>query len=173
MAVAGRITPLDRRNVGGDHKSARRAHGRERMRFVLASASASRAVILRAAGVTFAVHPAHVDEDAVKREMRDAGGRAIAERLAERKALSISTQYPQDLILGADQVLVLDGELFSKAGNREAAAAQLRRFRGKSHQLINALVLAREGKPVWRHTDTATLWVRDVSEEFLSAYLES
>jgi septum formation protein len=141
------------------------------MRLVLASASVSRAEILRRAGVAFVVHPAQVDEDAVKREMRSADGRAVAERLAEQKALPISTQHPQDLVLGADQVLILGEELFSKAGTLDAAAAQLRRLRGKPHQLIGALVLAQDGKPVWGHVDTATLWVRDFSEDFLEAYL--
>ena len=143
------------------------------MNFILASGSSSRAQILRNAGVRFTVQPAHIDEDAVKREMRDAGARAIAEKLAELKALQISTRHPQDLVLGADQVLVLDGEVFSKAGSRDAAAAQLRRFRGKSHQLISALLLARGGKPVWQHTDTATLWVRDFSAEFLRISLQN
>lgn len=141
------------------------------MNFILASGSGSRAQILREARVPFIVHSAHIDEDAVKTEMHGAGGRAVAEKLAELKALHISAQYPQDLVLGADQVLMLDRELFSKAETRDAAADQLRRLRGKSHQLINALVLAREGKPVWRYTDMAILWVRDFSEDFLSAYL--
>jgi len=141
------------------------------MKFILASGSSSRAQILRDAGVPFTAYPAHTDEDAVKNEMQGAGGRAVAEKLAELKALHISTQHPQDLVLGADQVLVLDNELFSKAETLDTAATQLRRLRGKSHQLIGALVLARDGKPVWQHTETSTLWVRDFSEEFLKTYL--
>ncbi len=141
------------------------------MSFILASASRSRAEILRGAGVPFSVHPAQIDEDAVKRDMRGAGGHAIAEKLADLKALSVSTEYPQDLVLGADQVLMLDNELFSKAETLGVAAAQLRRLRGRPHQLIGALVLARNGKSVWRHIDIATLWVRDFSEDFLKSYL--
>ncbi|HTT98253.1 MAG TPA: nucleoside triphosphate pyrophosphatase [Rhizomicrobium sp.] len=141
------------------------------MNFILASGSSSRAQILRDAGVRFTVHPAHIDEDAVKDEMRGKTGHVVAERLADLKALQISTQYPQDLVLGADQVLALDRELFSKAETLEGAATQLRRLRGKSHTLTGALTLARGGNPVWRHTGSAMLWMRDFSEEFLRAYL--
>ncbi|HVU19679.1 MAG TPA: nucleoside triphosphate pyrophosphatase [Rhizomicrobium sp.] len=143
------------------------------MKLVLASGSSSRAQILRDAGVTFAIHPADIDEDAVKHEMRNAGAQAIAEKLAELKSLQISTQFPQDLVLGADQVLALDNEIFSKAETLDAAAAQLRRMRGKCHQLVGALVLARDGKPVWRHTEISKLWVRAFSEEFLKDYLKT
>ena len=143
------------------------------MTFILASGSASRAQILRDAGVAFTVHPAHIDEDAVKNEMRGASGGAVAEKLAELKALQISTQRPQDLVLGADQVLVLGDEVFSKAETLEAAAGQLRRLRGKRHQLIGALALARAGMPVWRHTEISTLWVRDFSDAFLKSYLKA
>jgi septum formation protein len=141
------------------------------MKFILASGSSSRAQILRDAGLSFAVHPAHIDEDAVKTGLRGAGGRAVAEKLAALKALHISTQHPQDLVLGADQVLVLGDELFSKAETLDAAGDQLRKLRGKSHQLIGALVLARGGKPVWRHTEVSTLSVRDFSDAFLNSYL--
>ena len=140
---------------------------------VLASASSIRARILGDAGVPFSVHPARIDEDAVKKEMRSAGGRAIAERLAEIKALAISTDHPQSFILGADQVLEQDGELFSKAETIEAAAAQLRHLCGRRHQLIGAQVLARDGKVVWRNTETATMWVRDFSDAFLDQYLKA
>ena len=138
---------------------------------VLASRSAVRAQILRNAGVLFSVQPAQIDESAVKKKMSGAGGRAIAERLAELKALQISTKHPQDLVLGADQVLELDGEVFSKAETLDAAAIQLRRLRGKKHQLIGALVMARNGSALWRHTEVSTLWVRDFSDAFLGNYL--
>jgi septum formation protein len=143
------------------------------MSFILASGSSSRAQILRGAGVPFAVHPAQIDEDAIKKDMHGADGHAIAERLAERKALHISTKYPQDLVLGADQVLMLGDELVSKADSVEAAAAQLRKLRGRKHQLIGALVLAKNGVPVWRHTEIATLRVRDFSDAFLDTYLKA
>lgn len=143
------------------------------MTLILASGSSIRAQILRDAGVRFSVHPADIDENAVKAELRGVSGRAIAEKLAELKALAISTQHPQALVLGADQVLELDGELFSKADTLDAATVQLRRLRGKKHQLIGALVLAKNGSALWRHTEISTLWVRDFSEAFLEDYLKA
>jgi septum formation protein len=139
---------------------------------VLASGSTARAQILRRAGVPFSIRPAEIDEEAVRIEMRGAGGRCVAERLAELKALEISTLNPQDLILGADQVLEMDGELFSKAKTLNAAAQQLRKLRGKKHLLICAQALAKGGSMIWRHTETATLWVRDFSDRFLETYLD-
>jgi len=143
------------------------------MSFILASGSSGRAQILRDAGVQFAVHPAQIDEDAIKKDMRGADGRVVAETLAGRKALHISTKHPQDFVLGADQVLMLGDELMSKADTLEDAAAQLRKLRGRKHQLIGALVLAKNGMPVWRHTEISTLWVRDFSDGFLDAYLKA
>jgi septum formation protein len=140
---------------------------------ILASGSSVRAQILRSAGVPFSVYPANIDEDAVKAAMRGASGRAIAEKLAEQKALAISTQYPQDLVLGADQVLEIDGELFSKAETLDAAEAQLRKLRGRKHQLIGALVLAKGGSVLRRHTEISKLWVRDFSDSFLEDYLKT
>ena len=140
---------------------------------ILASASAVRAQILRNAGVPHTVYPAQVDEEAVRTRMQGAPGRLVAERLAELKAVTVSTQYPQHLVLGADQVLEFDGALFSKAPTLDAARAQLRKLRGAHHQLIGTLVLARDGAPLWYHTDVSTLWVRNFSEAFLEAYLEA
>jgi septum formation protein len=141
--------------------------------FVLASGSASRAQILHAAGVPFSGQPAQIDEDVVKIAMHGESGQAIAEALAERKALHISTMHPHTLVLGADQVLMLGDTLVSKADTLEAATAQLRTLCGQPHQLISALVLAKGGAPVWRHTDIATLRMRDFSDAFLDAYLRA
>lgn len=138
---------------------------------VLASGSSIRAQLLRVAGVPFSVHPAKIDEEALKNQMPGAGGQVAAEKLAELKAFAISKQYPQDLVLGADQVLEMDGEVFSKAKTLDAAAVQLRHLRGKKHQLIGALVLAKGSSALWRHTEISTLWVRDFSEAFLQDYL--
>jgi len=140
---------------------------------VLASASSSRAKLLRQAGVPFEVHPAHVDEDSIKESMLADGaqGRAIAEALAELKALRVSSTRPDVLVLGADQVLVCDGELFSKAETMEDAVAQLRSLRGKPHLLVTAAVLAKDGAAIWRHVDISTLWMREFSDAFLGAYL--
>jgi septum formation protein len=141
------------------------------MRLVLASASTSRARILRDAGVAFEVQPAHVDEETVKASSRD--GAAVAAKLAELKALRVSSSHPDALVLGADQVLVCDGRLLSKADTLAEAAAQLKFLRGKPHMLISSLVLARDGAVIWRHSDEAKLAMRDFSDAFLDDYLST
>jgi nucleoside triphosphate pyrophosphatase len=138
---------------------------------VLASASASRARLLEAACVPFEIHPASVDEDRVKVSMQGAGGHAVADTLAELKAMQVSKARPGALVLGSDQVLVAGGGLMSKAGTRAAAAEQLRALRGGMHRLVTAAVLARDGAVVWRHVEEARLWMRRFSDAFLERYL--
>jgi septum formation protein len=141
--------------------------------FVLASASAVRARLLEMAGVPFAIRPAHVDEAAVKESLLASCAklRDVADALAELKALRVSSALPDALVLGADQVLAFDGKLVNKCADLDEARALLQRLRGKKHELISALVLARAGGTVWRHVDRARLWMREVSDRFLDDYL--
>ena len=134
-------------------------------RLTLASASKSRARLLENAGVPFTVRPANIDEDAVKASGAD--GRAVAEKLAELKAIAVAGE----LVLGADQMLVCDGRLMSKAATLDEAAQQLRMLRGRRHVLVSAVVLASNAAPVWRHVEESTLWMRDFSDAFLESYL--
>lgn len=140
-------------------------------RLILASASASRAGLLAAAGVAFDVVLARIDEDAVKASGLEP--HAVAAMLAELKAGEVSASHPGRLVLGADQVLVADGMLMSKAGTRADAADQLRRLRGKRHGLISALALVRDGRTIWQHLDQATLAMRSLSDGFLESYLDA
>ncbi len=140
-------------------------------RLVLASASTSRARTLRAAGVPFTVEPAYVDEDAAKASGAD--GTTVAAALAELKALRVSASHPADLVLGADQVLVCEGKLLSKAESLADAATQLKFLRGKPHTLISALALAQGNAVIWSHSDEARLRVRDFSDAFLDGYLQA
>ena len=143
------------------------------MSLILASASTTRAGLLRAAGVPFEIRPAHVDEDAIKDSMLADGAdaRAVADALAEAKALRISLSCPGELVLGADQVLDFESQLVSKSPDLEAAAILLRRLRGKAHKIVTAAVLARDGVPIWRHLTVATMTMRDFSDAFLAGYL--
>jgi septum formation protein len=143
------------------------------MKLILASASRSRAQMLKAAGVSFEIVPAHVDEEAVKQSLlaENAPPRDVADALAELKAVRISASHPGALVLGADQVLAFGSELVSKCDTLEEAATLLRRLRGKSHDLISAAVLAKDGAPIWRHVEKATLRMRAFSDEFLKDYL--
>ena len=140
---------------------------------ILASASQVRARVLRAAGIEFAVVAARVDEDALKQSMlaQKAAPPAIADALAETKAVRVSASRPGELVLGADQVLILDGELISKCETMEEARALLMRLRAKQHQLVSALVLAKDGTAIWRRVESASLTMRNFSEDFLDDYL--
>lgn len=142
-------------------------------RLVLASASEIRARVLKNAGVGFDIYPAHVDEDTVKESLLAAKAplRDVADALAELKAVRVSAGRPGALVLGADQVLAFDGELVSKCASLDEARALLRRLRGRTHQLISALVLAKSGSAIWRNVETATLKMRDFSDGFLDDYL--
>lgn len=143
------------------------------MSIVLASGSATRAQLLRAAGAVFTIEPAAVDEEAVKQSLLAEGAspRVVADALAELKALRISAARPDALVIGADLVLEFEGRLVSKSDSLAAARALLLELRGKRHTLHCAAVLARAGVPVWRHAERATLWMREFSEDHLDAYL--
>ncbi len=143
------------------------------MTLVLASASESRAKVLRGAGITFEIEPASVDEDAVKREMLAAGRRPadVALALAEKKAQSVSAKRGETLVLGADQVADMDGVLLSKCASLAELEDLLRRLRARTHELVSAVALARAGKVLWRHVDTSRLVMRGFSDTFLRDYL--
>ncbi len=141
---------------------------------ILASGSAARQRLLRAAGVEFAVEVANVDETAVLESLaaEKASPRDIADVLAELKALKVSGRHPQETVIGADQVLSLGLELFQKPGSVEGARQQLRRLRGGTHVLSSAVCVARGGSIVWRFVGQARLTMRDFSDAFLETYLE-
>lgn len=143
------------------------------MTFILASGSESRARILKAAGIAFDVQPAHVDEDAVKDALLADGAShaAVADALAELKAVRVSASRPDALVLGADQVGSFEGRLLSKCESMAEARDLLRQMRGKIHELISALVLARNGAAIWRHAAHARLTMRMFGDAFLEDYL--
>lgn len=140
---------------------------------VLASKSASRAATLRGAGVAFETVASGVDEETVKMRLLYAGEgpREIAAQLAEAKALAVSVQRPDALVLGADQTLDLDGALFDKASDLGEATARLRRLRGQAHYLHSAVAAAVGGAVIWRTLESPRLVMRDFSDVFLEGYL--
>lgn len=140
---------------------------------VLASKSAARRQLLQGAGVPFEAAVSGVDEDAVKIAMlaEGAGARDVADALAEVKALKLSRTRPE-FIVGADQTLEFEGQLYDKVGTLDAARERLRAMRGKPHKLHSAVVVAKDGAPIWREMATATLTMRPFSDAFLEAYLE-
>ena len=145
------------------------------MNIILASTSESRRQVLTAAGVPFTTASPTIDETILKDALlRDHTPlERIAGALADAKALQISQAHPQALVLGGDQTLLFDGELISKCPDMAAARALLMRLRGKQHRLVGGLTLAHEAKVVWRHTETAELWMRHFSDAFLDRYLKT
>jgi septum formation protein len=142
---------------------------------ILASRSEARARMLREAGVTAEAMSAAIDEAAVKAGMlvESAPPRDVADMLAELKARRVARRHPDRLVLGADQVLVLDGVIFDKPDDRPAARAQLAALRGKKHELLSAAVIFEAGAPVWRHVGRAVLTMRPFSDTFLEEYLDA
>jgi septum formation protein len=136
---------------------------------VLASQSASRQAMLRAAGVAFEARPAHLDERAVEAGLAGAGASEVALALAEAKALAVNGGGR--LVLGSDSLVVSGGRRFDKPASRDDAAAHLRHFSGQEMQLHSAAALAQDGKVVWRHAALARLRVRPLSEAFVESYL--
>ena len=142
---------------------------------VLASASPARSRVLRDAGVAFVVEAAAVDEAAVAASMiADGGGGAeVASALAELKALRVATRQSGALVIGADQVLVCEGRLFAKPETADRARADLRALRGRTHELMSAVCVVRDGQPLWRHLARTRMVMRPFSEAFLEDYLEA
>lgn len=142
-------------------------------RIVLASGSKARAAVLAAAGVTFEVAVAGVDEAAMKAGLlaQGNGPREVADALAELKAVRVSRKQPGALVIGADQTLDLDGQLFDKAETMAEARDRLQHLRGKTHKLHSAVVVARDGEVIWREVPAARLTMRPFTDDFLDAFL--
>lgn len=140
---------------------------------ILASGSAIRAQILRNAAVSFDVVKPSVDEEAVKIGLRAEGlaPRDQADALAEVKALSVSRRIG-GFVLGADQMLDCEGVVFDKPEGRIGAVRHLQTLRGKTHRLISAAVVAKDGAVIWRHIETPKLTMRMFDDAFIEAYLD-
>ncbi len=131
--------------------------------------------MLEAAGVPFDAQAADVDEEGMKQALLADGAdaRAVADALAELKAVKLSRRHPQALVLGCDSTVeTAAGALVSKADSREEAAGILRALAGTTHRLHSAAVAAQGGAAVWRHVDTARLTMRAFSDAFLRDYLD-
>ncbi|GAA4642235.1 two-component system response regulator ActR [Pontixanthobacter gangjinensis] len=138
---------------------------------ILASKSASRRAMLDAAGVAYTSVPAAIDERAVEAVMGSASPQAIATGLAVAKAQAISTSHSNDVILGSDSLVIVGGKRFDKPATIDAAAEHLRFFSGREMQLHSGAALVRDGKVLWQDAAKASLYVRELSEEFIQTYL--
>lgn len=142
---------------------------------ILASASASRAAVLRQAGLVLQQIPAGVDEDEVKRSLGAEGADAahVATTLADLKAQQISRRHPNAFVIGADQMLECNGIWFDKPPDLDHARAHLMSLRGRTHELITAAVVVRSGARLWQHVDRARLTMRPFSDGFVDGYLKA
>lgn len=140
---------------------------------ILASGSQIRAQILENAGIAFESVVPRVDEEMLKEALKaeDASPRDIADALAEAKARKVSGKHPEKLVIGCDQVLDFEGQIFSKPETAEEAVAQIKALRSKRHSLLSAVVIYHELKPVWRHVGQVRLYMRNVSDAYLDGYV--
>ena len=142
-------------------------------KLILASKSKVRKEILDNNNIISSVEPSNLDEDAVKESLlkEKASPELISISLAELKANKVSQKKNDVLVLGADSVIDLDGELISKPENREEAMKILRKLNGKSHNLISSVCISKNGSMIWKHTDKATLTMKNMTENDLKNYL--
>ena len=142
-------------------------------KIILASKSKVRKEILDKHNVFCEVKPSYVDEDAVKESLtsESASPEIISKNLAELKANKVSLSQKDLMVLGADSVIDLDGELISKPESREEALIILKKLNGKKHNLISSVCISKNGSMIWNHTDKAELTMKNFSEEDLKSYL--
>ena len=142
-------------------------------KIILASKSKVRKEILDKHNICCEVKPSNVDEDIVKESLmrESATPEIISKNLAELKANKVSLSQKDLLVLGADSVIDLNGELISKPESREEALIILKKLNGNKHSLISSVCISRNGSMIWNYTDKAELIMKNLSEEDLKAYL--
>ena len=142
-------------------------------KIILASKSKVRKEILDKNNIFNTTQPSNVDEETVKRSLlkENATPTIISKNLAELKANKVSQKNNEDLVLGADSVIDLNGELISKPQNRDEAMNILKKLNGKKHHLISSVCISKNGSMVWNHTDKALLTMKKMTEEELKEYL--
>ena len=142
-------------------------------KIILASKSKVRKEILDKNNIESTVEPSNVDEDIIKISLlkEKASPEIISKNLAELKANKISMKKNDQIVLGADSVIDLDGELISKPENRQEALSILRKLNGKSHFLISSVCISKNGSMIWNYTDKAILTMKNFTEKQLINYL--
>ena len=142
-------------------------------KLILASKSKVRKEILDKNNILVQVQPSSVDEDPIKQSLlnENASPEIISKNLAELKASRVSQKNYDTLVLGADSVIDLEGELISKPQNREEALNILKKLNGKKHHLVSSVCISKNGSMIWNHTDKATLTMKKFSDEELKEYL--
>ncbi len=142
-------------------------------KIILASKSGVRKKILDENGIKCEVIPANVDEDAVKESLinENASPKIISKNLAELKANKISEKKNEYIVIGADSVIDLNGELISKPKSREEALDILKKLNGQKHQLISSVCVSKNGAMIWNFTDSSSLTMKDLNLDQIKSYL--
>ena len=142
-------------------------------KIILASRSEVRKKILNQNGINCEVIPADIDENQVKESLFEekATPEIISKNLAELKANKVSEKKPNEIILGADSVLDLNGELISKPTNRKEALTILQKLNGQKHQLISSVCISKNGSMIWNFTDASTLTMKQLNLDEIKSYL--
>lgn len=146
-----------------------------KQKIILASESSARKNLLQQAGVDFKCVAARIDEGAIKNSLQSEGAKPneIVDTLAEYKALRVANNFPNDIVIGSDQILVCNNIILSKARTFDEAKKTLNLLKGKSHQLLSAAVIYENNKPVWRTVSRAQLFMRDFSDNYLDEYIST
>jgi septum formation protein len=141
---------------------------------ILASKSEVRKKILEINNIKCKIEPSNVDEDSVKESLlkEKASPTIISKNLAELKANKISQKFIEEMVLGADSVIDLEGEIISKPNNRAEALEILKKMNGKTHQLISSVCISRGGSMIWNYTDRASLTMKNMTFLELEGYLK-
>ena len=140
---------------------------------ILASKSEVRKKILEENGIKCIVEPSNIDENLIKESLlkENVTSELISKNLAELKANKVSQKKSEKLVLGADSIIDLDGEIISKPSNRNDAFNILRKLNGKKHQLISSVCISKNGSMIWNYTDAANLTMKQMTNEELKLYL--
>jgi septum formation protein len=141
---------------------------------ILASKSRVRKEILNKNNINCIVEPSNVDEDLVKQSLLNEGAtpEIISKNLAELKANQVSQKKNENIVIGADSIIDLEGEIISKPLDRNEALKTLKKLNGKKHYLISSVCISKNGSMIWNYTDKAVLTMKKMSDEELKKYLE-
>ena len=144
------------------------------MKIILASKSGVRKNILEKNKINCNVVPSNIDEDQVKEAMlnENATPKLVSKNLAELKANKVSKKRPDELVLGADSVIDLEGKLISKPKTRDEAVTILEKLNGKKHQLISSVCISKNGSMIWNYTDASTLTMKKLNLDQIKSYLD-
>ena len=143
------------------------------LNLILASKSKVRKEILKKNNIKCVVEPSNVDEDLVKQSLLNEGAspEIISKNLAELKANKVSQKKSDEIVLGADSVIDLEGEIISKPLDRKEALEILKKLNGKKHHLISSVCISKNGSMIWNYTDKAALTMKKMSNDDLDKYL--